>query len=894
MHSKEGFVAPENQETQQPTPEEPSKIGGKVTSLNERINKGPFSPLSDKTIQSILEAPSADERDVEAAKKEAEARKNSGHYDPESNNVSVKQDLEDNYFTINEGRLLTPTDEYVKYRDALKNGEERDYMRGQVRETVEEREARLSEEALGESKEIKREPKSFSEEIEEYFKDAKHREEALETEPIKAYPKEQTMQRIKGHIARIDNFVKQERKNSKKVALESYATYLENELAADRIPDESVDHEQLKYDFLQESAKEAIWKHTSGTFRRNDFLRVAHLFADVAKQSQNAETYYAPLDELAEGKKKDALRRAISRGVFEGTFLPNTSKVNPESVKQFLAEKRIEPKEYTEDAVAYICSDRSNKNEQLAYAYSRIFDTKNALVDDFRLRDADKYGMVRLEKSEDGKCELRSNYPESIAAPVIEAIQQSADKKVEKILRSESYKQRVENAKQLAVGRVNAYIKREVIKRRDRGVEELDIDALTAIKKVDASGYFGLENYISKQYYTKDYRDLIRSKLPPIEANVDTKPFIRNALMNEYKTGGVGADGEPAFDLPYLGREKFKDIAEQLDMTFEDDESYDAVFGGFIESLRATNGENTRTPYDFYRSIFSDDPERFISKLNAFRENDCPNGLKAKITRFLNKNEDYQAYVQQKKALEELGLEKSVMDKRAILEATSYEDVRKLIEERKNELLAELEAKSEDANTVFGREERGPQEHNFGGADIGTKEAVLDFGIEKLSELNRWSLYLENNVDPDTRHFMRRFYENRDKLSAYNDPNTYHAITFEYSGQLCAIAESFSNDSSAMFVARADRDMAPEDLVEKMFESTKTEARGRKDIGVERFYHYEDGLDSLYQKAFAYLKTGQRASNAQEAQKIGNKLLGDESEMGKIVKDELPPQYPFI
>jgi hypothetical protein len=60
------------------------------------------------------------------------------------------------------------------------------------------------------------------------------------------------------------------------------------------------------------------------------------------------------------------------------------------------------------------------------------------------------------------------------------------------------------------------------------------------------------------------------------------------------------------------------------------------------------------------------------------------------------------------------------------------------------------------------------------------------------------------------------------------------------------------------------------------------------------FYHYEDDLDSLYQKAFAYLKTGQRASNAQEAQQVGNKLLGDMSEMGKIKKGELPPQYPFI
>ena len=849
-------------------------IGAKAFAVQEKLTN-PFHVLSDRTIQAIINAARLDADDAQVVREEIEDRKNAGNFHPENEEISIKDDLDGHYFGFYDGRILVPTHEYVDYREAQKRGENRGVFKGQTRETV--------------TNFIKQEKqRAFGREIDAYYADEERQAKVRELFKARGIEDEAAgMQELKERIFAID---KRAGELSRSYS-EPYSRYYEHALRHDIIPDIS-DMTGVKRFFNQSLASRAAITHYSD--RAIQDKDVVSDYCRILETSGASQISYGRLDK-SDKKKSECLRNEALKLILPGEFLPNLSKKDTEKVRTFVESMDIgrgDMQDILEDfsrAPRNVFS-KNDGNKELAEKYDEIFGVSDLVADSFMHTEKGIGGLVFLSRNEKGKPFLDSKLVDGLSENVIRKINQRAEKLASEIQNRESYQAEAEAAKNKAIEALGESVSRRINKSSDPASE---LGFLTKIKTIDASGYFKVND--AGKHFSPTYQKLVREKLPWLAAEVNTRSLARKAILRRIGAGyreGVGGN-----NVDFLRLENFREIKDELNISFEDDAEYDVAFDGFIKTVLSADSKNKgfANAAAYYAGIFSEDPERFTAKVNAYRE-ECNPHFKRKISSFLNHNEEYQDYINRRKENKRLKLERSEANNDAIFEATSYEDVQKYIEERKKALLAELEAKTKDANTTFAPDIKS----SFAGGNLvgeaprDTKDQLSDFGIRKIEKLNAWSKYLALNIDDDTQHYARRFFDKSDKLSAIDDPNTYHAITFKYEGHLCAIAESFSNDSSAMFVARADENMKPEELLEKMFESSKTNARKQKDIGVERYYHYEDDLDEMYRKAFAYLYSGTRASNVKEAEKIAHHTLYDESEMGNINEGELPPQWPFI
>ena len=342
----------------------------------------------------------------------------------------------------------------------------------------------------------------------------------------------------------------------------------------------------------------------------------------------------------------------------------------------------------------------------------------------------------------------------------------------------------------------------------------------------------------------------------------------------------IGAENHtPDYDKKYtdyfvmqtFNPKDLANVEQNLDLDLSNPEIFNKSISGFLNTLKGVNGEASEQANWYYENIFAKNPDEFYSRMIDLKKNkDCPRSLKAKITKFMNANESYQEY-EQKRLFEKMARDAERKERsstyRSILRNASGEEINELIRKRQEELVGEIkEAGAEEVETFYARSKR------LDAVDSGDElkaEAPKDFGVRKVEMLKTWKEYIEANYFNDAseenkpKFFIDTFpVANVDNGKLDNvvldDDLSYIGFQFEYEGNLCVIAESFNVDAG-MYLFRGK----PGDNFKEMFDGSK--ANSLKDPRVVRVDHLgrdnmEDSIDLAYQKAFLYLRTGDKST----------------------------------
>ena len=194
-----------------------------------------------------------------------------------------------------------------------------------------------------------------------------------------------------------------------------------------------------------------------------------------------------------------------------------------------------------------------------------------------------------------------------------------------------------------------------------------------------------------------------------------------------------------------------------------------------------------------------------------------------------------------------------------MLRAASRDDIKRLIEDRQRELLEEYKERGAERISTFTgqktlrgeQEEREPKER---------KEAPFDFGIEKVRGLQKYANYIELNYpNSNLQRFIDTFPDETEKNGGkikLDSTRSYIGFSFEYDGKTCAVAESFG-DPAGMYLYC---DELGSDF-KKMFDMSKFDAERDPNIAVVDHLdkdHFDEDLDTSYQKAFIFFKSGDK------------------------------------
>ena len=321
-----------------------------------------------------------------------------------------------------------------------------------------------------------------------------------------------------------------------------------------------------------------------------------------------------------------------------------------------------------------------------------------------------------------------------------------------------------------------------------------------------------------------------------------------------------------------------KDLArveQNLNLDLSSPEVFEKSIYGFLNTLQGVNGENSKQANWYYESIFANNPDEFYSRMmDLKKDKDFPRGLKTKITRFMNENKSFQEYEQARmfeKMTREAERKQRSVGYRSIMRNASGEDIDALIRKRQLELVNEIkEAGTEEIDTFDETSIKPETESNEKEADKERwfkTERVKNFGVRKVEMMKAWKEHIESTYfydaseDKKPEFFIDTFPvvgADNGKLDnvILDDDLSYVGFQFEYEGNLCVIAESF-NTEAGMYLFRGK----PGDNFKEMFDGTKAEAL--QDPRVVRIEHLdrenmEDSIDLTYQKAFLYLRTGDK------------------------------------
>lgn len=360
---------------------------------------------------------------------------------------------------------------------------------------------------------------------------------------------------------------------------------------------------------------------------------------------------------------------------------------------------------------------------------------------------------------------------------------------------------------------------------------------------------------------------------------VDIKPIKLKEYFNDKYSPGVArfaAEWIRKNEHLEIGAEEVKTIAkekillnlehgnilrqdvERFGIDLSSSEVFDKCFSGFVERIQRKGGVKSDEAKWYYDKVFSQDPEKFNSMIiNMRKDPDCPASLKGAFTRFANVNEEYKKYSFQ----EELNKRAKAPNRAAAYQKHIFKDasdveIEAIIKQRRSELSQEIkEAGAEEVET-FGHRSDAPEKHNDGNRYYNT--APKDFGIRKIEMLKTWKEHIENTY-PGTspKYFIDSFAINDEDRIRLNDDLSYVGFSFEYEGKQCVIAESFSLDAS-MYLFRGNLD----DDFKDMFDVTKK--RSATDPRVVKVNHLskeamDESIDLTYQKAFLYLRTGDKS-----------------------------------
>lgn len=404
----------------------------------------------------------------------------------------------------------------------------------------------------------------------------------------------------------------------------------------------------------------------------------------------------------------------------------------------------------------------------------------------------------------------------------------------------------------------NKYILDSLLGLKSIGVKTHNVDKYLKEKYGPAFGAYGAYPLTKNEEVGVDLREQLRKRFVEL--------LEEGAKTNQNWWGR----NTTYFVLDAFNDENLANVEQNLDLDLSSPEVFDKSISGFLNTLECVNGEYSKQANWYYENIYANNPDEFYSRMMDLKKSkDYPRGLKAKITRFMKTNEAYLEYEQQRlfeKMARDAEKKQRSSAYRSIMRDASGEEINSLIRKRQIELIREIkEAGAETIETFKETEER--QNTYYENESKEKKEAPKDFGIRKVEMLKTWKEHIEATYFADAPDEKRpKFFVdtfpvvgmNNDKLDnvILDDELSYIGFQFEYGGNLCVIAESFNTDAG-MYLFRGE----PGDNFKEMFDGTKADSL--KDPRVVRVDHLnreniEDSIDLTYQKAFLYLRTGDK------------------------------------
>lgn len=771
----------------------------------------PFGALGDSTLEAIVNTENTHVNDKKFAQIEIDRRKGLDIFNPSSQEDSVMKDLENNFYGISEGRVLVPTDEYREYRTRLLNGENPEHPKGYVRETAEYMQAYHDVEkivvARDEGKELREDGWGYQESVRYITK-----------EVMQLIPERQKIEENMQQSGNIPN------------------GYILNTLASTTELGDDVVNKCLDYEC-----------------RRNVY---GDIIADYLIDKRNIV--------LSDEKTKDFIKDSIQKSVTSFGLLSKNEDINFASAQEFLEQYDILKNEDVADDVV----DRLHWQRDVSQKeYDKIFDRMTGLIplckekcdpESEKFQEPDNVGYHLGYDAESN--ELVSINYKDFYSPT------GADKFYNKLfVNYPKYAEKFQAAVTRSIENQHAESAREM----QGGFSMRDFFAEYGHYTIKDKANYSIETNDEEKNIPRLH--IFNASLPDIKINTDgllqnpeNAKEIKEGLLARLEHGVKEQAVEHSWwynGNKYTSSKQEKthevildrNIYEKVGIDLESDEIKGMAFDTFIDTIQTVNGESSDQAQWLYDNCFSKNPQEFDVKLTAFYNSEaCDKGTKAKITRFKKKSDAFQKYLAEAELKEReykgvVSLEK--------LQQNSFADT---MAEYRRELATQFQNGANEATTLFDKSNsvQKSTEKNIK-EQKETKEIPFDFGLEKISTLEKWSNYIEENIpDSNVERFAMKFDVNKDANLALNNPRLYFATIFKCNNQLCAMAESFGNPA-AMYVAVGDIDMSPTELVDQIFNNSKDSAvvSGKaKRISHTDSNHIAESLENCYKKAFEYFQ----------------------------------------
>lgn len=652
------------------------------------------------------------------------------------------------------------------------------------------------------------------------------------------------------------------------------------------------DNTSLHYNVAEEANKIYDADYFSSTYYGGWKEQGSKIVGKVA-ELQLEENMPQILEKTNENLQKNK-ETAVYLALKNRSFFPRTLKENPDSINAVFENIGIDKDSDLVTIGALVGYGSRRKSIKNLEPEAKAFDLENKIADLFENNIESEYHIFRrhgnnLEifadrygrKPNDYTSQFDENWysidPE-ISKKVVDEIEAaehsladelSKDPEFEKTVKTR-YEEVLENRKHNIVTEISF---------ANTGDRDFDFNQYLDTKtlNLNADEYFNtVTDYIRDAKKTKSLGNFIDVdniydilNISSMEVGDEYENTIKAELLRRLSQGSVTeryrySQGE-YYSTEIFRTEGFKDNQERLGIDFKDPEIMKLAFDGFINTIRMKNGEKSEQADWYYDNIFANDPGGFLEKVKALREQSKDRGTKAKITRFFKNNpqafEDKIRVELDRRFYEEINSEKRAV-KTSVLRNAKRGDINKIVNDYKSKLIDRVREKGADEIATFAGERRtyGEQEE---GSKKRQRETPFDFGLEKGNALIKYGNFIETTFpDCNINWFTDTFPKRGENSEIFDDQDSYLGFSFEYQGKLCVIAESLNNEA-AMYLWRGEIGEDLNDDFKQMFDMARFDAKRSDDpriisVGHLDKDHFDDSLDTTYQKAFMFFNSGNK------------------------------------
>lgn len=842
-------------QTAAPNPEHAKwqKLGEEVRKISD--NYRPLEGLSNKNLEAIANAEKTNPTDREFAMQEMQKRHENNEYKNHDSDVGLKEDFDNNYIGMAEGRIYVPTENYKKYRKRLENGRNVNFPANDIRRRE------LPHNLFDDAREIVDDILEGPELV--YF----YARLAYEDTYVRGLAKDDTSEPSTAEV--LTNF-----------NLDHYR-WKYRKMTDTKIIDTAVKF--VTHDLLRSDIEEYISNHKTSSIKNSVFdavIRGNFLPKTIKENPEKADQFLSESHIEKNNYLKMAALIGYNKQVNKDTTEDTEAQVsitNYFDLNEFVIKMMKDPDSSYIDFAGNICIEGSTRPGE---STERTRIKKNSNIGKRAYGELRKFvdEIAQNPEYEKQSADVAQKWKEQITGYAKERF--DADKLFSSIdTRSISpFKFFDSNISRLREQFANLpfthLISDEQVKEKYDAPVEVNSAKIVKDLLLEAinTGEDWQEPYMRET--TRPYWDKYENWWGHYEAEV---PDIRL---------------HPATDI--FESEKYKEYETKIGIDFTDPEVFDLAMDGFINVLRKKAGPESHQANWYFENIFANDPEKFEAQLaELYKLSD--RGDKARITRFKKNSPAYFEYHKQAeldrltgliKKPEELGLPGG-------LEVSSYKELKDFLD---NYLRRKI-MKKFGKNSIEVKSFRSIDSWIIDSTRPGPKHRKASpdfFGWWKLETLNELGRSLEDSGEVDNVVFLKGVFpgENKDGTSfaeRYSKANlnsdmTYCGFAFTYEGHRCAIFESL-NDTAATYFFRGEANDDPREFFnnskrDNFYNNSKVARVSHLDRE-----HINDSINTVHKKGFLFFRTGDK-------QAVNYGSLDDKAMWNEYFDAEFPA-YPM-